>query len=65
MAAASTAPVTGTLTACMKHYFGLLPGQVLMDFLKELKALSPADKEDFRKGLIQNGYTVTEKEAAA
>lgn len=53
-----------TFTAAMKDFFGLLPDQKLMDFASELKTLDAADREYFRKGLIQNGYPIPETAAA-
>jgi hypothetical protein len=35
----------------MKDYFGLLPGESVMQFGAELKALTEADKQNFATGL--------------
>ncbi len=42
-------------TACMKEFFGYLPGQSLTEFGQELKKLSYEDKLEFAEGLRQNG----------
>jgi len=44
--------------AAMKDFFGFLPGQNLTQFAAECKALTPADREYFTKGLIANGYPI-------
>jgi hypothetical protein len=43
-------PQVGFVKA-MKDYFGLLPGQTVMQFGAELKALTHDDKLDFARGL--------------
>jgi hypothetical protein len=45
----------------MKDFFGFKPGQSLMEFAAELKALTPADKLEFIEGLKQNGYIIIEQ----
>lgn len=45
------------MQAC-KDYFGLLPGTTNMDFAKEVKALSPADRAEITAGLEKNGYEI-------
>lgn len=50
---------TMAFAAAMKHFFGLLPNQGLMDFAAELKALSPEDKAFFKAGLQMNGYNIS------
>lgn len=45
-----------SFTAAMADYFGKLEGQSLGDFSKELKALSPKDRQFFFDGLKANGY---------
>lgn len=42
---AETSKVKG-FAGAMKEFFGLLPGQDVMAFGRELKALSPAEKKD-------------------
>jgi hypothetical protein len=49
-----------TFTSAMKDFFGLLPDQKLMEFAAELKTLDAAAREEFRKGLVQNGYPIPE-----
>jgi hypothetical protein len=39
----------------MKDYFGVLPGQTVMPFGAELKALSYEEKLDFAQGLCSIG----------
>ena len=39
-----TNPVT--FVAACKNFFGMLPGQTLQEFAKELKALTPDDKAE-------------------
>lgn len=47
------------LAAC-REYFGMKSGQAPVDFLKELKALSEADRAEIKKGLEANGYMIQE-----
>jgi hypothetical protein len=47
-------PQTGFVKA-MRDYFGLLPGQSLLQFGAELKALSYEEKLDFVQGLRSVG----------
>ena len=47
-------PQVGFVRA-MKDYFGLLPGQSIMQFGADLKTLSPEEKLDFAKGLRSIG----------
>jgi hypothetical protein len=47
-------PQTGFVKA-MKEFFGLLPGQSLLQFGAELKALSHEEKRDFAQGLRSIG----------
>lgn len=42
----------------MKQYFGLLPGQSVMQFGTELKALSYNEKLEFHKMLTEQGINV-------
>lgn len=53
--------------SAMKDFFGYRPSWAiaegttpLMDFQAELKKLNPGDKEEFKKGLEQNGYKIIE-----
>ena len=46
--------------AAMKDFFGNRPGLGLMDFAKELKDLTEADRAYFKAGLEQVGYTITQ-----
>ncbi len=54
-----------SLMAASKDYFGLLPNQTAMDFLKEFKGLNEKDKEEVKAGLEKVGYTITASPAAA
>lgn len=45
------------LSAC-KDFFGLKEGQTAIDFLKEYKQLTDADKAEISAGLSQNGYKI-------
>jgi hypothetical protein len=47
-------PQIGFIKA-MKDYFGLLPGQTVVQFGAELKALTVADKLEFANGLRSIG----------
>ena len=47
-------PQIGFIKA-MKDYFGLLPGQTILQFGAELKALSYEEKLDFAQGLRSIG----------
>ena len=45
------------MQAC-KDFFGIKPGQMPMDFLKEIKSLTEADKQEISEGLKANGYDI-------
>lgn len=45
------------MQAC-KDYFGLLSGTTAVDFAKEVKQLTPADRVEITAGLVQNGYEI-------
>lgn len=47
-----------TFMAACRDYFGLMPGQTAMDFGKELKQLSDADRAEIKAGLEANGYEI-------
>lgn len=47
-----------TFMAACKDYFGLKHGQTALDFGREIKALSEADKAEIKAGLEQNGYQI-------
>lgn len=47
-----------TFTQACKAYFGLQPAQAMIDFAKEVRELSPADREEITKGLEQAGYYI-------
>jgi hypothetical protein len=48
-----------TFVMAMKEHFGTLPGQTLMDFAKELKALDQDDRAYFINELRTVGYDAT------
>ena len=49
-----------SFVTAMKDYFGILPGKTTSDFLQELKALTPEDREYFKKRLETVGYKVVQ-----
>ena len=48
------------LIALCKEFFGFRPGQSLMEFRDEYKALSEKDKNDLKKAFEEMGYIVKE-----
>jgi hypothetical protein len=49
-----------SFAVAMRDYFGFQPDTGLTEFMKELKALNPADRLYFRKGLETVGYEIVE-----
>ena len=47
-----------SFTAACKDFFGVKPGQTALDFMKEVKALTEADKAEIKAGLEANGYQI-------
>lgn len=47
-----------TLMAACRDYFGMKQGQTAVDFGKEYKALSEADRNEIKAGLEQQGYEI-------
>jgi hypothetical protein len=47
-----------TFVAQVKSFFGMLPGQTNMDFIKEIKALTPKDRAELTEMLGKAGYPV-------
>jgi selenocysteine lyase/cysteine desulfurase len=45
------------MQAC-RDYFGLLPGQAAMDFMKEMKALTDQDRQEIANMLNGQGYEI-------
>lgn len=43
----------------MKRFFGLMPGQTVANFAAELKALTDADRAEFKTLLRGVGFDVT------
>ena len=49
-----------TLLQASIDFFGLMPGQDRMGFMKnEFKALTDNDRKDIAEGLSKNGYKIT------
>jgi hypothetical protein len=49
-----------SLSVAMKDFFGLQPGQKVMDFAQELKALTPEDKAEIRAEFEKLGIKIKE-----
>lgn len=49
-----------TLAVAMKEFFGLQPGQKVLDFAAELKKLTPEDKEEIKTLLQAKGVEIKE-----
>jgi hypothetical protein len=47
-----------TFMAACRDFFGVREGQTAMDFGKELKQLTEADRAEIKAGLQQNGYEI-------
>jgi hypothetical protein len=47
-----------TFMAACRDFFGLHHGQTAMEFGKELKQLTEADRAEIKAGLQQNGYEI-------
>lgn len=47
-----------TLLAASREFFGLHNGQTSMEFMKEYKGLTQADRDEIKAGLEQNGYEI-------
>lgn len=45
------------MSAC-RDYFGLLPSQKPIEFGKEVKALTPADREEFTEAFAKMGVEI-------
>jgi hypothetical protein len=54
-----------TFIQAMKDYFGLLPDQTPVGFMKEIKALSPDERSWFRSTLPSVGYQIVDAPVAA
>ncbi len=48
--------------SAMRHFFGTKPGQTIVQFRDELKALTDDDKAYFRKHLIADGYIMKDSD---
>lgn len=53
-----TEPKKLTFLQAAKDFFGLKEGQTALDFAKETRQLSDADKAEITAGLEQNGYEI-------
>lgn len=47
-----------TFMSAMKDFFGTLPGQAILDFGKEVKALSADDRSFYETELRKLGYGI-------
>lgn len=47
-----------TLVAAIREYFGFLPGQTPMEFMQEIKALTPEDRAYFATHFPSVGYEI-------
>lgn len=50
---------TMTITTACKSYFGYKPGQTLGEFMAEVKALTPDDREYFKREFVKVGIEIT------
>ena len=51
---------TYSLTTAMLDFFGKKPGQSVADLAAEFKALTVADKVEFKAALIKLGYKISD-----
>jgi len=56
---------THTFMSACRDFFGLKEGQTSMDFAKEVKALTEADRAEITAGLNGQGYKIVAAPAAA
>lgn len=54
-----------TFTKACLTYFGRLPGQTAIDFGREIKALTPKDREDLKKDFAAIGVEIDSEAPAA
>ncbi len=54
-----------TLISACRDFFGLLPGQTMLDFGKEYRKLSEQDKREFRAELTAIGYAIVDSPLGA
>lgn len=47
-----------TFITAMKDYFGMHPNQTAMEFMQEIKALTPQDRDWFKANLPSVGYEI-------
>ncbi len=48
-----------SLPLAFMRFFGKLPQETTLEFANELKALTPADKEEFKQMFTAIGFTIT------
>jgi len=48
-----------SFVAACKDFFGTKEGQTPLQFMKEVKELTPKDREEITEGLVKNGYEIT------
>lgn len=53
----SNAKEMGFISAC-KEFFGMLPGQTLLQFREEIAKLTSSDRAEISAGLEQNGFKI-------
>lgn len=51
--------IQSSFTKACKDFFGYKPGQNLGGFMEEIKALTPDDREYFKKEFVKVGYEIT------
>lgn len=56
---------THTFMSACRDFFGLKDGQTAMDFGKEIKALTDADRAEISAGLASHGYKIVSAPGAA
>lgn len=54
-----------TFVAASKDFFGLKMGQTGVQFMHEIKELSPEERTDIASGLALNGYEIISSQVAA
>lgn len=48
-----------SFTKAVSEYFGKKPGQTLMELQAEIKALTPEDREYFKREFVKVGIEIT------
>jgi hypothetical protein len=55
---------TQSLAAAAREFFGVRPGTTTVDFMKEIKALTPQDRIEIYDGLTDAGYSIVDQTIA-